>query len=31
MEDNMEIVKSVEDFGLLIKGATQTIEHETKE
>ena len=27
----MEIVKSLEDYGLLIKGATQTIKNETIE
>ena len=31
LEGIMKIVKSFEDSGLLIKGATQTIENETKE
>ena len=31
MEDNMKIVKSLEDSGLLIKGVSQTIQNEEKE
>ena len=30
MSDIMKIVKSLEEFGLLIKGASETIENETK-
>ena len=31
MEDIMQMVKSLKDSGLLIKGITQKIESETKE
>ena len=31
MEDVMKIVKSLEDFGLLLKGVSETIENEAKE
>ena len=30
MEDFMEVVKSLEDFGSLLKGASQTIQSEAK-
>ena len=30
MEDVMKILKSLEEFGLLIKGVSKTIENETK-
>ena len=31
MEDIKKIVKSLEDFGLLLKGVSETIENKTKE
>ena len=31
MKDIMKIVKSIEDFGLLIKGISETIQSEAKE
>ena len=31
MEDILEIVKSLEDSGLLLKGASETIKNEAKE
>ena len=31
MENNMKIVKSLEESGLLIKGISKTIKYETKE
>ena len=31
MEDIMKIVKSLEDFGLLLKGVSKTIQNEAKE
>ena len=31
MKDITEIVKSIEDSGLLLKGASETIQNETKE
>ena len=31
MEDIIKIVKSLEDFGLLIKGVSETIQNEAKE
>ena len=31
MNDIMKIVKSLEEFGLLIKGASETIKNEAKE
>ena len=31
MEDIIKIVKSLEDFGLLLKGVTETVQNEVKE
>ena len=31
MEDNIKIVKSVADSGLLLKGVTETVQNEAKE
>ena len=31
MEDIIKIVKSLEDFGLLFKGVTETVQNEVKE
>ena len=31
MEDLIKIVKSLEDFGLLLKGVTETVQNEVKE
>ena len=31
MEDIMKIVKSFEDYGLLLKGVSETIQNEVKE
>ena len=31
MEDIIKIVKSLEDSGLLLKGVTETVQHEVKE
>ena len=31
MEDPIKIVKSLEDYGLLIKGVRETIQNEAKE
>ena len=31
MEDIIKIVKSLEDFGLLLKGVSKTIQNEAKE
>ena len=31
MEDIMKIVKSLEDYGLLLKGVSETIQNEAKE
>ena len=31
MEDIIKIVKSLEDSGLLLKGATETVQNEVKE
>ena len=31
MEDSLKIVKSLEDSGLLLKGASETIQTEAKE
>ena len=31
MKDILEIVKSLEDFGLLLKGVSETIKNETEE
>ena len=31
MKDNIEIVKSLEDFGLLLEGVSETIQNEAKE
>ena len=31
MEDIMKIVKSLEDFGLLLKGVSETIQNESKQ
>ena len=31
IEDNIEIVKSLEDSGLLLKGVTETVQNEVKE
>ena len=31
MEDIIEIVKCLEDFGLLLKGVTETVKNEVKE
>ena len=31
MEDNIKIVKFLEDSGLLLKGVTETVQNETKE
>ena len=31
MDDILKIVKSLEDFGLLLKGVSETIQHEAKE
>ena len=31
MEDIIKIVKSLEDFGLLLKGVSETIQNEAKE
>ena len=31
MEDNIKIVKSLEDSGLLLKGVTETVQNEVKE
>ena len=31
MEDIIKIVKSLEDFGLLLKGVAETIQNEVKE
>ena len=31
MDDNLEIVKSLEDSGVLLKGVSKTIENEAKE
>ena len=31
MEDVIKIVKSLEDFGLLLKGVSETIQNEAKE
>ena len=30
MEDVIKIVKSLEDFGLLLEGATETVQNEVK-
>ena len=31
MEDLIKIVKSLEDFGLLLKGITESVQHEVKD
>ena len=31
MEDILKIVKSLEDFGILLEGVSETIENEAKE
>ena len=31
MEDIIKILKSLEDFGLLLKGVTETVQNEVKE
>ena len=31
MNDIMKIIESLENFGILLKGVTKTIENETKE
>ena len=31
MEDILEVVRSLEDFGLLLKGVSETIKNEPKE
>ena len=31
MDDNLKIVKSLDDSGVLLKGASETIQHEAKE
>ena len=31
MNDIIKIVKSLEDYGVLLKGASETIQHEAKE
>ena len=31
IEDIVEIIKSLEDFGLLLKGVTETVQNEVKE
>ena len=31
MDDNLKIVKSLEDSGVLLKGVSETIQHENKE
>ena len=31
IEDLIKIVKSLEDFGLLLKGVTESVQNETKE
>ena len=31
MEDIIKIVKSLEDFGVLLKGVTETVQNEVKE
>ena len=31
MEDTIKIVKSLEDFGLLLKGVTETVQNEVKQ
>ena len=31
IEDIMKIIKSLEDFGLLLKGVTETVQNEVKE
>ena len=31
MDDILKIVKSLEDFGVLLKGDSKTIQHEAKE
>ena len=31
MNDNIKIIKSLEDSGVLLKGVSETIKHEAKE